>query len=329
IPNAFGAGKTYAFTGGSASTPIDPNLQGQYTDEYLGGVQYQAYRDITVGVDYVHKQIGRVIEDMSTNDGATYFLSNPGEQGKLGYSGTTGGGTTIVEPKPRRVYDGLTLSVNKTFSDNWLLTASYTYSSFRGNYPGLFSIRGVGAPQTDPNILSEYDLLSLLPNKDGPLPGDIPNSFKVDAGYVWELNPRFTFNFGGNIRADQGQPISYLGAHPLYGPGEAYVLPRGSGGRTPWTWQLNLRGGANYKLSKSYALGFTLDLFNVTDNREVLTVDQNYTFNSVSPIVNGKTSDLPSLRTVTGQNAVVNTNFNNATAYQLPFSARLGAKLSF
>ncbi|MFL5294415.1 MAG: carboxypeptidase regulatory-like domain-containing protein [Myxococcales bacterium] len=329
IPNAFGAGKTYTFTGGSASTPVDPNLQGQYTDEYLGGVQYQAYRDITVGVDYVHKQIGRVIEDMSTNDGATYFLSNPGEQGKLGYSGTTGGGTTIVEPKPRRVYDGLTLSVNKTFSDNWLLTASYTYSSFRGNYPGLFSIRGVGAPQTDPNILSEYDLLSLLPNKDGPLPGDIPNSFKVDAGYVWELNPRFTFNFGGNIRADQGQPISYLGAHPLYGPGEAYVLPRGSGGRTPWTWQLNLRGGANYKLSKSYALGFTLDLFNVTDNREVLTVDQNYTFNSVSPIVNGKTSDLPSLKTVAGQNAIVNTNFNNATAYQLPFSARLGAKLSF
>jgi hypothetical protein len=266
---------------------------------------------------------------MSTNDGATYFLSNPGEQGKLGFSGTTATGLTIVEPKPRRVYDGVTLSVNKTFTDNWLLTASYTYSSFRGNYPGLFSIRGVGAPQIDPNILSEYDLLSLLPNKDGPLPGDIPNSFKVDAGYVWEMNPRATFNFGGNIRADQGQPISYLGAHPIYGPGEAYILPRGSGGRTPWTWQLNLRGGASYKLSKDYGLGFTLDLFNVTDNREVLTVDQNYTFDSVSPVVNGKPTDLPSLRNVAGQKAAPNNNFRNATAYQLPFSARLGAKLSF
>jgi len=329
IPNAFGAGRTYTFVGGAASTAVDPNLQGQYTDEYLGGVQYQVYRDITVGVDYVHKQIGRVVEDMSVNDGTTYFLSNPGEQGKLGYSGTTGTGQTIVEPKPRRVYDGVTLSVGKTFTENWLMTASYTYSSFRGNYPGLFSIRGVGAPQIDPNILSEYDLLSLLPNKDGPLPGDIPNSFKVDAGYVYEMSPRMTFNFGGNIRADQGQPISFLGAHPLYGPGEAYILSRGSGGRTPWTWQLNLRGGANYKLSKDYGLGFTLDLFNVTDNREVLTVDQNYTFNSVSPIVNGKVSDLPSLRNIAGQNVAVNTNFRNATAYQLPFSARIGAKLSF
>ena len=329
IPNAFGPGRTYTFVGGAASTPVDPNLQGQFTDEYLGGAQYQVYRDITVGLDYVHKQIGRVIEDMSVDDGSTYFLSNPGERGKLGYSGTTGAGQTIVEPKPRRVYDGITFSVNKTFTDNWLMTASYTYSSFRGNYPGLFSIRGVGAPQIDPNILSEYDLLSLLPNKDGPLPGDVPNSFKLDAGYVWEMNPRMTFNIGGNVRADQGQPISYLGAHPLYGPGEAYILPRGSGGRTPWTWQLNLRGGANYKLSKDYGLGFTVDLFNVTDNREVLTVDQNYTFNSVSPIVNGKPADLPSLRTVTGQKVAVNTNFNNATAYQLPFSARIGAKFSF
>ncbi|MFL5248582.1 MAG: TonB-dependent receptor domain-containing protein, partial [Myxococcales bacterium] len=158
IPGAFGPGQTYSFTGGSASTPVDPNLQGQYSDQYLGGVQYQVYRDITIGVDYVHNQLGRVIEDMSVNDGATYFLSNPGEQGKLGFSGTTGTGTTIVEPKPRRVYDGITLSANKTFADNWLMTASYTYSSFRGNYPGLFSIRGTGAPQLDPNILSEYDL---------------------------------------------------------------------------------------------------------------------------------------------------------------------------
>jgi len=329
VPAAFGAGRTYSFVGGAASTSVDPNLQGQYTDEYLGGVQYQVYRDIAVGVDYVHKQIGRVIEDMSTDDGATYFLSNPGEPGKKGFSGTTGTGTTIQEPKPRRLYDGITLSVNKSFADNWLMTASYTYSQFRGNYPGLFSIRGATAPQLDPNILSEFDLLSLLPNKDGPLPGDVPNSFKVDAGYVYELSPRMSFNFGGNVRVDQGQPLNYLGAHPTYLAGEAYVLPRGSAGRTPWVWQLNLRGTANYKVSRDYALGFTLDMFNVTNNREVLTVDQNYTFDSVSPIVNGTVADLPSLRTITGATIVKNTNFLNAASYQVPFSARLGAKLSF
>jgi hypothetical protein len=333
VPNAIG-GRTFNFTGGAAGTNVDPNLEGQYTDEFLGGVQYQVYRDITIGVDYVHKQIGRVIEDMSVDDGNTYFLSNPGEPGKAGYSGTTGNGVTIIEPKPRRVYDGITLSVNKSFSDYWLMTASYTYSSFRGNYPGLFSIRGSGGSQLDPNILSEYDLLSLLPNKEGPLPGDIPNSFKVDAAYVYEVSPVLGLNFGGNIRADQGQPLNYLGAHPLYGSGEAYVLPRGSAGRTPWTWQLNLRAGANYKLTKLYALGLSVDIFNVTNNQQVSGVDQNYTFDSVSPIVNGKVSDLPFLKTVTanggpGVPVTPNTNFLNATSYQLPFSARFGAKLSF
>ena len=160
-------------------------------------------------------------------------------------------------------------------------------------------------------------------------PSQNGRSVKLDAGYVYEMSPRVTFNFGGNVRADQGQPINYLGAHPLYGAGEAYILPRGSGGRTPWTWQLNLRGGANYKLSKDYGLGFSLDLFNVTDNRETTAVDENYTFSSVAPIVNGKTSDLQYLKTTDGTPLAKNTNFLQPTAYQVPFSARVGAKLSF
>jgi hypothetical protein len=263
---------------------------------------------------------------MSVNDGATYFLSNPGVQGGIGYQAVTGNGTVVPEPPPRRIYDGITLSVNKNFSENWLLGASYTYSSFRGNYPGLFRNEN---GQLDPNILSEYDLVSLLPNKEGPLPGDTPNAFKVNAAYVYEVTPSFNLNFGANLRAQQGGPINYLGAHPLYGPSEAFILPRGSAGRLPWTWTLDLRAAAQYKLTKDYNLGVSIDLFNVTDNRETTSVDENYTFSSVAPIVNGKVSDLQYLKTTDGTPLAKNTNFLNATAYQVPFSARLGAKLSF
>ena len=45
--------------------------------------------------------------------------------------------------------------------------------------------------------------------------------------------------------------------------------------------------------------------------------------------MNGKVADLPSLRNIAGQNVTANTNFKNAIAYQAPFSARIGAKLSF
>src|SRR5205085_5285695 len=52
-----GGGRTFNFIGGAAGTSVDPNLDGQYADEYQAGVQYQIYRDISVGVDFVHKQI--------------------------------------------------------------------------------------------------------------------------------------------------------------------------------------------------------------------------------------------------------------------------------
>jgi outer membrane receptor protein involved in Fe transport len=313
----------FGFVGNSIS--VDPKIKGQYTDEYQAGVQYQVYREITVGVDYIHRQIGRVIEDMSIDDGTTYFLSNPGEPGAQGASALTGAGL-FTFPKPRRVYDGITLSVNKNLSDNYLIGASYTYSSFRGNYPGLFK---PDTGQLDPNITSEFDLISLLANRDGPLPGDIPNSFKVNAGYIYELNPRTSFNIGTNLTADQGVPTNYLGAHPIYGSGEGYVLPRGSGNRLPWLWQLDLRGAVNYKFTKDYTFALSLDVFNVTNNRAVTAVDENYTFNAVNPIVNGTPADLPNLRRTNGQPITPNANFDHPTAYQRPLSARLGAKLAF
>ena len=327
-------GRTYTFTGAGAGEGLDPNIKGQYTDEYAVGTEYQVYRDISLSLGYVRKQLRRVIEDMSVNDGNTYFLSNPGEpcsassiaSGACGQYGVTGQGQVIAEPPPRRVYDGVTFGFNKQFSDNWLLTATYTWSSYRGNYPGLVNNT---TGQLDPNILSEYDLLSLLPNKDGPLPGDEPNQFKVNGAYVIDVNANTSINLGGSLNIDQGGPLTYLGAHPLYGPGEAYILPRGSDGRLPWTWRLDIRANVAYKISKDYTLGVGLDLFNVTDNREETAVDQNYTYDSVYPIVNGSVKDLKYLTNTSGLPVAVNPTFNQATAYQLPFSARLSAKFSF
>jgi outer membrane receptor protein involved in Fe transport len=317
----------------SGAEGLDPILtsghgwnHGQYSDQIQGGVQYQVYRDITVGVDYVHNQLGQVVEDMSADDGVTYFLSNPGVKGTMGYSVTTASGVTIVEPAPRRVYDGLTLSVKKEFSDNYLLSAAYTHASYRGNYPGLYT---PDYGQLDPNITAEYDLASLLANRDGPLLGDIPNAFKVDGAYVYEIDSKTALNMGARFFANQGNPTNYLGAHELYGAGAGYVLPRGSGPRQPWNWQVDLRAALSYKMTKDYALGLNVDLFNVTNNQAILDTDQNYTLNAVYPIANGTVKDLAYLKTTAGAPVVKNLNFGNPTSYQLPFSARIGGKLSF
>ena len=315
-------GSAFTFWGREADNFFAPNTQGQYVEEFQTGTQYQVLRDVVVGVDYVHRSIGRAIEDVSPDNGQTYIVTNPGEPGKPGYQ-------TIIPPgfffpRPRRIYDGVTLSVRKSFSQNYLVSASWTYSSLRGNFPGLFN-----RDSLDPNAGSEFDLAPLMLNRDGRLPADVANSFKLDAGCVVELSSRTRLQVGGNLRAQQGQPINYLGADPLYGPSEVFVLPRGSGGRLPWLWQIDVRTAATYRLTGPYEATLSLDIFNLTNNRAAIAVDEDYTFDPVSPIVGGSVRDLPNLKTVSGARVTVNPSYGKPTAYQLPLSGRIGVRLSF
>jgi outer membrane receptor protein involved in Fe transport len=327
----FSNNRTYTFTGAGFGNLVDSRLKGQYNDEFQGGAHYQFYRDISIGVDYVHKQVGQIVEDMSNNDGNSYFLANPGVAGTLGYSATTGKGVVVLEPPPVRRYDAITLSLTKNLSENYFVTASYTYSRLRGNYPGLFRPEN---NQIDPNLTSEYDLASSLANKNGPLPTDIPNSFKVDGAYIYDLNAKTQITLGGSVRVDQGTPLSVLARNPdrpSYGPTESFVLPRGADGRLPWQYSISLRAAASRRLSESYVLSLSVDLQNVTNYQPAITRDQSYSVDlaGVAPITNGTLADLAGARDGNGQPVNVNPLFRTATAYALPFSLRAGARLSF
>src|SRR6185369_11752376 len=108
--------------------------------------------------------LNRAIEDMSRDEANTYFIGNPGY------------GIARDFPKPVRDYDAGTVFFQKAFSSGWLGQASYTLSSLRGNYAGLFRPE---TGQLDPNINSDFDLRSLLVNHTGPLPGDRTHQLKL------------------------------------------------------------------------------------------------------------------------------------------------------
>jgi hypothetical protein len=146
---------------------------------------------------------------------------------------------------------------------------------------------------------------------------------------LYEINSRTSVQFGGKFRANEGTPLNYLGAHPLYGTGEAFILPRGTAGRLPWNHQLDLRTALAYRISREYAAQVSVDLFNVTNAQAPTVADQNYTLDSVSPIAGGSAGDLAYLRNTSGARASVNPTFLRPLTYELPFSARFGAKLSF
>jgi len=83
------------------------------------------------------------------------------------------------------------------------------------------------------------------------------------------------FNIGGGWNIQTGTPISKLLAHPAYAnAGEIPAGPRGSEGRTPTTFPLDLHFDYTKKLGETKQLKFLADMFNVTNQKRVLRVDQ-------------------------------------------------------
>ncbi|WP_342379272.1 TonB-dependent receptor [Myxococcus stipitatus] len=313
------------YTGGKVENePIDPDIKPQSSEEVVVGAEYELIANTRVGASYTHRNMNMVIEDMSRDDGNSYFLGNPGS------------GFAKEFPKPERNYDNVTVYLNRTFSDGWLAQANYTWSRLYGNYPGLFRPE---TAQLDPNILSDFDLVSLLTNRTGLLPFDRTHQIKVFGAKEFNFTNALSASVGVSYRGNSGTPINYFGAHSLYGEDESFVLPRGAGGRTPWVNTIDSNIGVNYRVSKDSMLSVTLDVFNLFNFQGVTNVDQTYTRLPVAPIANGTPSDLPG--NVTWQpgeerdeafgsvDGDINPNFKNPTSYQAPRQMRIGVRYTF
>ncbi|WP_437594531.1 TonB-dependent receptor [Sorangium sp. So ce1000] len=309
---------------GGGKSPVDPDLAPQSSDEIVIGGEYEVLPNGRVGATYTKRWMNNVIEDMSRDEANTYFIGNPGK------------GIAKDFPEATRDYDALTLYFNKTFSDLWLAQVSYTLSYLRGNYPGLFKPE---TDQLDPNINTEFDLASLLVNRDGVLPGDNTHEIKVYGAKAFELPKGMVLDLGLTYRSRSGAPIDYWGAHYLYGSDETFILPRGAGGRLPWVHNVDGHVGYSVKLAKDSELTVTMDVFNLFNFQEVVQVDQRYTTALVDPCVDGTKEDLnPSSGPTclkdhnTGEPLdakAVNPNFGKPTQFQTPRQFRFGARVTF
>ncbi|MBZ4335526.1 TonB-dependent receptor [Corallococcus sp. AS-1-12] len=314
---------------GGDRVPVDPQIRAQSADEFVVGGEYELFTASRLGATYTRRYLNDVIEDMSRDDGSTFFLGNPGK----GYS--------TDFPLARREYDAVNLYFQRAFTNGWLAQASYTWSTLRGNYSGLFR---ADTGQLSPNLTRDFDLVSLTVNREGQLPGDRTHSFKVFAAKELVLGPRTSINVGGNYRARSGAPLNYLGAHPRRSGSETFILPRGSAGRLPWVHGVDGHLGLNQRLVKDYVLTVSLDVFNLFNFQQYTDVDQTFTTTRVYAIEQGgKPDDLtaclgennPNCKVISTATGLpigvqdINPNFKRPTAYQAPRSIRLGAKLSF
>jgi outer membrane receptor protein involved in Fe transport len=324
---------------GATSTPIDVGLRPQTVDEYTAGFEYEVVKDLAIGFRGIYRAQGNVIEDGSFDDGHTYFLFNPGRR--------SGGETTedlacLGDPahgiaaqcfgKARRYYRALEFTATKRFTNNYQFIASYVFSSLIGNYEGLFRNDN---GQSDPNITSLFDLVSLLANTYGRLPNDRPHQFKLDGSYRWP----FKLLTGASFRAQSGIPFNALTPHEVYGNNEGFGVPRGTAivpvvnavspgfpntvdsigsNRTPTTWNLDLNAYYPIHFGETKQLRLQLDWFNVFNNQRAIRLDETFSINSGIPGV----ANVPA-------NQFPNPFYGAGTIFQFPSSLRLGLKFQF
>jgi hypothetical protein len=325
--------------GGAGGEAIDPDIKPQSSDAIVLGAEYELVKDGRVGITYTKTWTNHIIEDMSRDEATSFFLGNPGE------------GMGHDFPKAVRNYDAVTVHFTKVFTDEWLAQASYTWSYLRGNYGGLFRPE---TGQLDPNINSDFDLISLMPNRTGPLPGDRTHQIKVFGAKDWKVTNEHHAMTGLGFRAHSGEPTSTLGAHALYGTDEVFILERGSQPRLPWNFDVDLQLGYRFNIDKDKTISFSLDVFNLFNFQGVTAIDQTYTRNAVLP-VEGATKVNPN-GTITGllnsdgtifgnrrdfnqvctdpsvtpkPTCPINPNYRNPTQYQDPRVFRFGIRGTF
>ena len=183
--------------------------------------------------------------------------------------------------------------------------ASYVFSRSWGNYPGLFSS---DAGVANPGMATTFYAPWQAENSTGYLPNDRTHVFKLSGAWA----STFGVDVGSFVTVESGAPINEFATGPFGGYFPSFVVQRGTAGRTPTLWNVDLRFG--------YALPITrgrwkvqMDLLHVGNPRDVTVVDEtHYT-----------TTD------ANGNPATPNPNYKQPTAYQPPMAARLGIEVSF
>ncbi len=292
------------------------DIKSTYSDEWLGGVEFEIARNVSLGVRYINRKIPVVMEDYAPAQVLLY-----GREGSIEYLvdnidesvetlNPANYGETFAQAafeSPVHKYQAIEATLNKSFSNNWSLMASYRYAKLEGNFEGFFrSDNG----QADPGITSLFDFPTNDPSYtavgvpqfgyrgdiryqgatlgSGVLPNDRPHQFKLYTNYTFgNLNTGLGLNLGS------GRSLTALAANPGYtNSGEIPESLRGEGfetvdgfkTRTPTEFYVDLHVDYTIRLGGQRMI-LLADVFNVLDTQDPLDYD-NYTetsFGSLNP----------------------------------------------
>lgn len=295
---------------------VEPGLKAMYNDSYTLGFEYQIGSDVSVGLTGVYSELGNAIDDVcvaSPRVGGCY-ITNPG--GTIRVHPITGVilETPVTFTEPVREYRALQLAFQKRLRGNWQLSGNYVYSSLEGNYGGAIHER---VQFLWPHLTEAFD--SPQPNTLGSLPNERTHQAKLYGSYQWG----FGLTSGLIAQFFTGTPVSKVD-----GAGR-FITARGSGGRTPDIYNIDLHLAYSIPVGKVLSLSLFGDVFNVTDAQRAIAVVQTWTRDGnaaepVDPNACGGPGTGPGTACPLG-----NPNWGGPLRFQEPRTVRLGARLSW
>jgi hypothetical protein len=273
-------------------------LKGQHFDEFSLGYEQRFWEDLKIGVRGVYRNLLQAIEDGYNPSTGEWIVGNPGS------------GSLSFLPKFTRQYKALEFTVEKSGAEGLTFLASYVLSRSYGNYPGLFNgdyaATNLLAGNTNCGTMDTPDQFLL---GDGLLPNDRTHVFKFYGSYVFDSG----LSLGTTFVAQSGVPLNEFGSSLGYG--ELPLQKRGTAGRAPATWDLNLR--ATYSMASlsgtNWVPKLIVDVFHVFSQRKALFIDQfHYLYHDEN-----------------GNQIAPNPTYGQVYLYQPPMSVRLGMEVNF
>ncbi len=308
---------TFSLRSPAEPSPIAAGTRLQYQDELSLGFERAIGSVWAVGARVVNRELERAVEDMNTYDPGNprvrtgYLIGNPGE-------------TELAPglPKPSRKYQALELSLHRRLSDNWQMFASFVSSRSRGNFDGFYEY-STYVPLAQGTYA--FDNPRWMENSDGKLRADIPYQFKIHSSY--------SFPFGLTL----SEAFVYSAGYPLSAivatfPRRIYLTPRGTEGRGPDHWTLDLHGAWRLpRMGLPVDTSVIVDVFNATNNHQALDLEEEYVYQGMPgwqawyDSGNLDEFNLPRYRA----DLPVSPFYGSPLIYQQPRSFQLGIKLSF
>ncbi len=248
----------------------------------------------------------------------TFLVDTNGQGNFVPFKLTKGDFTSpagVAFPDLKRKYYSLELYLEHQFDTQWYGRVDYTFSRSYGNSEGQLK-SDIG--QLDPSVTQDWDAPEIMQFTNGPLPNDRTHQFKA-YGY-FQATPEWLF--GANLSVASGRPKNCIGFDPIdaIDYGASYFecnyepSPRGSKGRLPWTYQLDLN--TEYRpmwAGATQPLAFTANVFNVFGSQEktaIIEVGEG----SISPV-----TGLP----------VPSDDYKRPVAFQTPRYFQFGVRYDF